>query len=245
MADLKAIKEKLDALLARARDSGSSQAEVEACLKRAEKLMAQYGISEADLEDESKLNFRDYTFNVREGRKAHDPVIRYCAPYVGKMTGVTFYISGTGNTAPIIAFGLDADVEYALWLLKSLRTFMDDQWTSYVKWELGNCGRAELKQHRIGFVRGFTRRVNERIKEMTYRAKEGGGVGTGTDLVVKKNDIVKRELSNRGLNLGRGRNLSGRGTANADAAAAGSLAGNSASLGRGVGHNSIAIGDGR
>lgn len=248
MADIKAIKDKLASLLARARDAGSSEAEVAACLNKAQKLMADYGVTEEDLDNATEESFRSYQWDIAEGRKAHDPVVRYCAGYIGRLTGVVFYLDNTlnkGKTAPIIAFGMDADVEYALWLIKSLRLFMDDQWQYYRDWELGNCDRYTLKAERIGFVRGFCARINERIKEMQHRDQEQGGVGTGTDLVVKKSELVHRTLEERlGHRLGRGKSLAGRGKASNAAMGAGYQAGNTASLGRGVGKSAIAIGKG-
>lgn len=244
MADIQKIKEKLAALLARARDNGSSEAEVNACLTRAQKLMEEYGVTEEDVDKATANDFRDYSINVPEGQRKHDPVVRYCAPAVGRLTGVTFYInnaSGKGDQSPIVAFGLDADVEYALWLMRSLRHFMDDQWATYRDFQLDACTRDELKAERIGFVRGFCNTVCDRINWMVAD-NAAGGVGTGTSLVVKKNDLVTRELKNRGINLGRGRSMNGRGYGSAHGAHAGAAAGQSASLGRGVGQNRAAIG---
>jgi hypothetical protein len=248
MADINKIREKLAALLSRARDAGSSEAEVAACMQRAEKLMAQYGLSESDLDDVTAKDFREYTINPPEGRSAHDPIVRYLAPAIGRLTSVTFYIDNTrneGKLAPIVSFGLEADVEYAHWLIKSLRTFMDDQWVDYKQWQLGACTRNELKAERIGFVRGFVDVVAARLKEMTADRAEGGAESGSTSLVVKKNDLVAKALADRGINLGRGASLSGNGRGSDTGRQAGAVAGNSANIGRGVGQSSIAIGDGR
>ena len=247
MADIKKIKERLEALLTRARDAGSSPAEVQMCMERAQRLMEQYGITEGDLKDEDNLTFRDYEINVKDGQTKHDPVVRYCAPSVGKLTSVTFYIKGSpqlGEKAPIIAVGLDADVEYAMWLLTSLRTFMDDQWRDYRDWHLEACTRDELKAERVGFIRGFCNEVNSRMSDMVraYQREHAGGVATGTDLIVRKNDLVKQHLADRGINLGRGKVLHGRGYGSASGAVAGTQAGQAANIGRGVGQSHAAIG---
>jgi len=172
--------------------------------------MAEYGLSESDLDEVTTDSFRDYEINVPEGRNKHCPVVRYCAPYVGKLTSVTFYINNKyHDKCPIIAVGLDADVEYAMWLLTSLRQFMDDQWLTYRDFQLEACTRDELKAERVGFIRGYTRRVNERIQDMIskYKASVNGGMGKGTDLIVRKQDLVKAELERRGINLGRGKSM--------------------------------------
>jgi hypothetical protein len=247
MADIRKLKEKLAALLARARDAGSSEAEVEACLKRAEKLMAEYGLTEDEVRGATAESFRDYEIRVPEGREMHCPVVRHCAAAIGRMTGTVFYInsaSGLGEKSPIVCVGLEADVEYAMWLLRSLRNFMDDQWLEYRDWSLQACTRAELKAEKIGFIRGYCAKVTERINQMCFRDIDKGGKATGTDIVAVKADAVDAELKRRGINLGRGRSLSGRGHGAASGAQAGAVAGGSASIGRGVGQSRVAIGKG-
>lgn len=250
MADIKKIKDRLSSLLSRAQDAGSSESEVAACMARAQKLMEEFGITEADLDSADGVTFRDYEINVPDGRTKHDPVVRYCAAAVGRLTSVTFYINNKysphkGDACGIVAIGIDADVEYAVWILKSLRAFMDDQWRDYRDWQLEACTRNELKAERIGFIRGYTDRVVERINSMVrnYKANVSGGVGTGTDLIVRKNDLVAAELDRRGINLGRaGKSMAGRGYGSGHGAMAGAQAGNSAALGRGVGQSRAAIG---
>jgi len=248
MADIKKIKDRLASLLARAQDAGSSESEVAACMARAQKLMEEFGITETDLDSADGVTFRDYEINVPEGRMKHDPIIRMCAAAVGRLTSVTFYINNisphSGDKAPIMAVGLDADVEYAMWMLKSLRAFMDDQWVTYRDWSLEACTRNELKAERIGFIRGYCATVCRRINDMIrdYKSKVEGGMGTGTDLIVRKNDLVKAELERRDIHLGRGRSMAGRGYGSEHGSHAGAQAGNSASLGRGVGQSHAAIG---
>lgn len=246
-ADIQKIREKLKALLDRARDAGSSDAEIDACMRRAQDLMDKYNLSESDLDEVTGADFREYTINAEAGRRAHDPINRYLAPIVGKFTGVKFYIShkeGVSNVNPIHVFGLDADVEYALWLLHSFRKFMDDQWVDYRDWQLGSCTRAELKAERIGFVRGFCKQVAGRLDKM-IKENAQGGVSAGTDLIVKKHDLVAQELARRDIRLSAGEALKGRGYGSENGARAGAVAGNAASIGRGVGKSAIAIGDGR
>jgi len=249
MADISKIKARLESLLKKARDAGSSEAEVAACMARAQKLMDEFGVTEADLNDADSLTFRDYDINVPEGQNKHCPVVRYCAPAVGRLTSVTFFINNRinpklGEKSPITAIGIDADVEYAMWLLRSLRSFMDDQWRDYRDHQLEACTRQELKAERVGFVRGYCTRVAQRINDMVakYKAEVSGGVGTGTDLVVRKNDLVKVEMERRGIHLGRGRAMAGRGYGSEHGSAAGAQAGNGAALGRGVGQSRAAIG---
>lgn len=245
MADLANIKKRLDALLKRARDGGSSDAEIATCMQKAEKLMQEYGLSEADLDEVTADSMRDYQYTVQPGRSAICPVVRYCGAMVAKFTGTIAFVSGNGqpNARPITFYGLSADVEYATWLLASLRQFMDDQWIDYRDSQLMCCTREELKAERIGFIRGFTSRITQRMAEMMWRNERDSGLATGTDLIVKKNEIVQREFQRKHGKLGGRASVNGTGRGAGTGAQAGAQAGNAASIGRGVGGSGrIAIG---
>jgi hypothetical protein len=244
MTDMTKIKSRLAALLSRARDAGSSDAEIAACMERAEKIMADYGVTEADLADLGADDYRAYTFTLSEGMTRHCPVVRYVGPVVFRFTGCVGYIGKTdnrGQAVEIELFGIDSDVEYATWLLASLRAFMDDQWRDYKKYQLGACNRKELTAERIGFVQGFCKTAASRIRAMITR--DEGGVGTGTALVVQKRDLSMAQLKAKGIDLGgRGHSLGGNGRGSHTGAMAGAQAGNAANIGRGVGQNRMAIG---
>jgi hypothetical protein len=244
MTDMTKIKSRLAALLSRARDAGSSDAEIAACMERAEKIMADYGVTEADLADLGADDYRTYTFTLPEGMTRHCPVVRYVGPVVFRFTGCVGYIGKTDNKGQPIEielFGIDSDVEYAAWLLASLRSFMDDQWRDYKRYQLGACNRTELTAERIGFVQGFCKTAADRIRAMTTR--DGGGAGTGTALVVQKRDLSMAQLKANGVDLsGSKHNLTGTGRGSHTGAMAGAQAGNAANIGRGVGQNRMAIG---
>ena len=248
MSNIKSIKAKLAALLARARDAGSSDAEIAACMTRADKIMEEYNLSESDLDNVTSASFRTYAFTTPERQTRLCPVVRHCAANAARYTATQVWLSGTnehGHAATLQVFGLEADVEFCSWLLKSWRDFMDDQWIAY-KDHMPATDRRTMTSERVGFVQGFTGTINKRLSDHIRDAKlqRDGGVKTGFALVVKKNDLIAREMSDRGINLGketRGVNGNGRGTASG--ANAGAQAGARANVGRGVGKAHIAIGN--
>lgn len=246
MADISKIKSRLAALLRKARDAGASDAEVAEALNAAQKMMDKYGVTEDDLETVTQEDYRTAEFGKPAGRKNFDPILRYCGPAVCQMTGVLgVYKKSPQGGETIEFYGLDADVEYATWLIHSLQLFMNDQWDSYKRWDMKNgLSRQQLMAEKIGFIRGFCDGVNRRMAGMM----DNGGntkTETGTALVVKKKDLAKRHYEATHGPVGGGVNLSGSGTGSMSGAAAGSMAAQSASLGRGVGTNAIGITDQR
>tara|TARA_R110000822_G_scaffold12174_1_gene44162 strand:- start:2640 stop:3359 length:720 start_codon:yes stop_codon:yes gene_type:complete len=237
MADITKIKERLAALLTKSRDAGATPAEVADAMKMAQKIMAKYGVTESDLDALKASDWRQVGISMPQGQTKHCPVVRYCAAMVGKVAGVKFWFDGD----QIQALGIDADVEFALWLLTSLRQFMDDQWTDYRDWQLGKVSRKTLVLERVGHVRGFTTVVNARLREMVDAAAPSG-FDASTALVVRKEGLVNAEMKRRGINLGGAANMAGKGRGSATGQAAGAQAGGAANLGRGIGQNRVAIG---
>jgi hypothetical protein len=205
----------------------------------AQKIMDKYGVTEDDLRNASAEDFRHVRFYPDAGKTMHCPVLRYVGPAISRFAGTKLWVVG-GIKGEMNWLGMESDVELALWLWRSLRQFMDDQWEEYKRVEVRDMGatRLELKELRIAFIRAFCTRVAERLNEMVVQHK----AETGTALVVLKNQVVEKRMADMGINLGRTVNSSGRGRGDARAHGAGYAAGNAASLGRGVGQSRAAIG---
>ena len=239
--DINKVKEKLAALLARARDAGSSDAEIDACMARARKMMETYGLSEDDLESVTAESFKEYRSYVKPGKKTHSPVWRYCSVAIGRFTGTKPYVTKeeghTGKKSPIVFFGLESDVELAVWLLNSLEAFMLDRWAMYKKTYRGPA--SELKAEMVGFIQQYCRTVSERLIDAAeFVHKPGSEEAKSTALVVKKSEVVQAEMARRGVHVGgRGANLGGGAHGSASGKSAGRAAGQAANIGRGVGQS--------
>lgn len=241
MADLNTVKARLAALLAKARDAGSTPAEVETAIAAAMKISEKYGVTEDDLNNATADDFRHVKFNPDPGRDKHCPVLRYVGPAIAKFTGTKLWVNG-GISGEMNWLGMESDVELALWLWKSLRQFMDDQWAVYKRTEMRDMEvmRKDIAPLRIAFIRNFCFTVADRLNTMATR--EGGGTETGTALVVLKHQVVAKRLDDMGIHLNKNVSASGKGRADDRAAGAGRAAGAAASLGRGVGQTRAAIG---
>lgn len=245
MADINKIKARLDALLRKARDGGSSDAEIAEAMAAAQRLMQKYGLSESDIENMSADEMREYAWEKPAGRKNFDPVLRYLAGSVCEHTGCVgvldkgVYYPDRGEV--IVFYGGDADVEYAAWLIKSMQDFLNDQWEQYKKWDMPTrISRDELRAERIGFVRGFCKRMRERFRELKTRDGELHE-GKGTALVQRKTDLIQRKVEEKFGPLGGSANMAGRGRGSGTAAGAGYTAAGGMDIGRGIGQGAIAI----
>lgn len=236
MTDVNKIKEKLAALLARARDAGSSEAEVAACMARAQKMMETYSISEEDLDKVTADDFVERDFYKREGAKNISWVDRYLGGAIAKLTGTVASTDGHVVTY----HGLMADVEFAVWLRNSMLTFMADQWETYKMFNTAGMSRDQIVMEKKGFIRGFVEAIQKRIYAMINEASPIEGKGTA--LVAKKQEVVKAHYAANGKRFSGTYDGRGAGVASASGAAAGYSAGMAASMGRGVSQGAIAIG---
>lgn len=238
--DMNKIKKRLDALLAKARDDGASDAEVEAAMHAAQKLMSRYGISERDLEKVKSDDFMDVEYTPPPKQTRVDPVVRYCGGAVAKLCGLVGYSSGPHS---ITLHGLAPDVEHAKWLLNLLQVALADQWRRYkILAFSGPVSRATLMKERIGFIHGFCRGAVHKLRDlMSYQGDPE--IEKSTALVVKKTDLALRNLEAKGIHLascgasGLGPKARGSGSAQG----AGYVAGNSVSFGNGIGPERAAI----
>lgn len=235
------IKARLAALLARARDAGSSMAEVNACMDKAQALMAEYGFTEADVIAAKSADYVDHEIFVADGAKNFSPIDRYVGNAIAAFCGVKIYVAshplqgGRGrntNKRRIIYFGLDSDVELALWMRGALRQFMDDQWAEFKKYECHGKTIEHIKRDRIGFIQAFCTEVAKRLRNMAWR---NDGEGSGKSLVIVKDKAATTELAKRDVVLHGRAKMKGGAAGSADGAAAGTMAGRAADVGRGVG----------
>jgi len=235
------LRNRLAALLAKARDGGASDAEAAQAMALAQKLMATHGVSESDLESATAVDYVETAYSVPAGRSRLDPVVRYCGQMVSKLSGCAVFQRGQDQEHQIIFFGLPADISYAEWLIATLQTVLNDQWESYRKREVkARLTVRELTAEKVGFIRGFCDRVNSMMSRIA--TAEEPTEATGTALVIRKTEVAVRELEARYGPMGRGRSVAGRGKARDTGRAAGWAAGGDATVSRGLGKSHIAIG---
>lgn len=170
-------------------ERGATEAEAMAALAKADKLMEEHGLTEADLEvAEAKRDMRHGEFKY--GIKTQRPCAKWCSKTIGQFCGVRTWYSSTTQTSN--GFGFNGDVEMYEFLLKLVHDSMNREWKDYLP---RNPKREGLSCHTEywSFMYGMADRVNEKIHEL-MEAREVKTDSTGTDLVVKKMEVVEAGL---------------------------------------------------
>lgn len=199
MSDIRA---KILALRNMIEERGATEAEAMAALAKADKLMAEHGLTETDLEvAEAKRDMRCGEFKY--GIKTQHPCAKWCSRTIGEFCGVRTWYSSQEQTSN--GFGFNADVEMYEFLLKLVHDSMNREWKDYLH---KNPPRPGVSRHTEywSFMLGMAERINEKLAEL-MAAREVQVDSTGTDLVVKKYAVIEAGMKEMlpGLKLRQGR----------------------------------------
>jgi hypothetical protein len=232
----KSVEQKIRDLMAKATDPASSEAEAETAMKMAKKLMDKFDLTEADVAERGEDAF---TMSYHEGRKtkygtAFHPVDKYLGGYIALFCGCRSWISRKGGGPDCtVYFGVDSDVEFALYLRGAWMRHFDIQWEIFSQDARRIKDRAAARQ---SFSIGFAKEMRDRLDR--WNTRQNDHVTTSGDsshaLVAKRLDLVQAEMERRGIKLGWGAGVKSFGD-HMTAAGAGANAARSASVGRGVG----------
>jgi len=216
--------EKIKALLAKTIDAGCTEAEAEIALAKASAMMEVYQISPADLE-------------LTKQEKAVLAAIPIGKNHIASMLSLA--VAGFTHTEAwqgdkeIKFCGLPVDVDFATFLLRSLRSFTEREMVDYLARTPHE--RRQTRALINGFSIGCCRRISARLADLTERAKSPAGVpSTGNALAVVQNAAIDAYKAEHGIHL-RSRRASSV-VSNHDAHGAGRAAGDRASFGRPIGH---------
>ncbi len=167
-------------------ERGATEAETLAALARADKLMAEHGITEAQLRRvEIKVDMRKGTHEQRQ--KVQHPSSKWCLVPIGKFTHTIVWYD-RGYNQPAI-FGLIPDVEMAEFLLKLVHDSMDRGWKDFLLVTPKVPGISRHTQY-WSFMSGFASTINGKLNEL-IDTREIKLDSTGTDLVVVQMNIVQ------------------------------------------------------
>jgi predicted metal-dependent HD superfamily phosphohydrolase len=240
------ILQRIANLRARASDDASSEAEVIACMNKAEKLMNAYRVSEADLalaeaEGRVKIEIVHKSTDASNGRNRHK--VQMCWTAITTLTN-TKGIRYT-HTNRIELTGDAPDVEYALYLFDLIRTGMDRAYDAYRRENGGRTGRNAKANFQAAFASSVNRRLHEMAKtnrkerEEAVKLADDREVPSSRALLIvdafnAKQSATQTAYAERHPRVRKGSGWSMSGCYNGSAASAGRSAGNRLSLGRAV-----------
>lgn len=213
---------KIRGLMAKTIENGCTEAEAMSALNMAQAMMDAYEVTDAD------LHLGDEKAQVVENnhRDPHN-IRRSLVMSIARFAGVKTWQADKGKFK---FCGLQADCEFASWLLDKLGYYVTHQ----LNWHLvrPNIDKDNRRQHINGFVIGCTGRINERIREL-IAASESKASSNANALVVIKNELIEKKMQELGLKFKMPRNRGSR--VADDSYKAGKAAGDKATFGRPVG----------
>jgi len=220
---------RIRALAAKTVANGCTEEEAFAAAAKMGELMDKYGIESS----ETELKQEKCTTGVHgaERQKGHESqwvakdIANYCDCRVWKKTG----------TGQIVFFGLPADAEVAVYLMRVVEGAMNRGFKEFKKspdyptWD-------SSRRVRNTFMVHMASRVNARLREMRLaRHTEAQTLTTGQALVVVKQQVVAEQFAAMGITLAKSSGSSRAMSGSAAATAAGQAAGNRVHLGGALG----------
>jgi uncharacterized protein DUF2786 len=226
--------DKISALLQKTTDNGCTEAEAIAAAQLAEKLMAKYGLSLAELKAVDPVSACEQVYTELGNRRTHEA--QYVVGAIAYFTDTkTWYqrhgwrIETKAPSVGVVFFGLSADVQIATYLFKTIRTAMDDEWRAYWKKE-SRWTNSNARTARKCFMQGMVERLSARIRQMKQAQQSRQAVGNDCHtLVVINEQVIETAFKATGTKLRRG-NRWGFSFGSADAYYAGRFAGDRISI---------------
>lgn len=217
------ILKKIRALMAKTIENGCTEAEAMSAITMAEAMMAAYEVTEDDLTEVKGEKANVGSSDMRDTHKIREKM----ATAVARFTECKVWSSGKS----IKFCGLQADIEFGIWLLETLAEFVRKELKNHI-WgnELTALPNAEKRIHINGFVIGCCNRIGQRLNELVAARTP---TSNSKALVVAKQALIDLRMKDMGLALRQPRARGSR--VNVDSQRAGHAAGDRASFGRPVG----------
>lgn len=189
------VKNKIKALLSKTIDNGASKAEMESALRKANQLMADFFISEYDLQDSEIIN-KCISEQFELTRSSFDLSLFYAD--LAYLFDCEFYYT----SKRITFFGHEQDVALCGYFYNVITKTCLREKEIYLKSE--KC--LELKKYYHGrtlsssFIKGFLVEVTSKMQEM-YKEREKNIPETYGLMVIEKREKVKNDFKNLNLKI--------------------------------------------
>lgn len=236
---------KLRALQAKTVDNGCTEAEAMTAAAMVDRLLAQHGIAQTELDVRESPHERGEA-DIASGRNRH--AVSLAASTIGLFTDCKVWFESGGGTKPRLhIWGEPQDVAAASYLVALVRGAIDRENAGYA----GLCKRERQPCDGATFRNAMALRVARRLRDMkaerdraadrsaTYAASADGATravgATGTALVAVKRAVVEQSFAAE-LGIKLKRSGGGRKVRFGHARAAGIAAGDRVSLNPGIGN---------
>lgn len=198
MADRDDVIARIMALRARARDAGSSEAEVEASARIAARIIAEHNVTEDELRERGTDGIGEALHN--KGRSEAHPALKACAFQIGQLTQTMGLYAGGQHKF----VGQPEDVAFAVYLCELVQGASERAYKAHRAETDANPilrpsakSRAARRSYRTHFLFSFGGAVAIRMNRMVRERKEARHSATGTDLVVVKSELIQSYLDEK------------------------------------------------
>lgn len=194
----KAIKAKINALLAKNVENGATEAEANMALEKAQELMTKYMIAQSELEIKNtkcvKLEVPIYPSNYN---------LYFIHKPIAELFDCMVWMTGKNKTKRAIYFGFEEDTELASYFYNYLCRTMVTEAAAYKQTE--QYKRLCKNRHGRGviadFIQGLQVRLIQRIDEQIAKKRKTVQESSSRDLVVVKTGVVKEEFAELKIKL--------------------------------------------
>ena len=184
------IKERILRLRQLIPERGATESEALAALIKADALMQEHGLTEADLDvAQAKRDMRSgqFEYNI----KTQHPCAKWCSRTIGVFCGVVTWYNKVENRSN--GFGFTADTEMYEFLMEMVHDTMNREWKNYVSVTPVTPGLSRHTEY-WSFMAGMSNRINEKLRELIDARKVIVEKSTGNDLVIKKMEIITQGM---------------------------------------------------
>lgn len=227
--DKSTIAKRIKALLNKTVENGATEQEAMSAAEKAREMMDRYHLEHGTLgmEEEGTIRYRLPMANAY--RAVLEDELRFALCHsVGRFTDTKVWRSRRDGHFHF--FGLKTDVDFAVWLFETLKDFaVRAAATSDLDAVLFGRGSKMSTSERADFSMACIRRISQRLHSAADDRKRQFDKGTGTSLIILKDQIVQRDFAKLGINLS---HSPMRAIRNREVAAAGFAAGDRASFNR-------------
>lgn len=193
---MNAVIETIQSLLNKAKDPACTEAEADAAMKMAQRLMEKNSLNEEKIAAQQASKSDMFTKNIPTGRKTRHEIFLYgISSAVGSFTSTKIFTrKATRGVATAVIVGFETDVQIAEYLLVIVKNAME---TEFDKFMMTNRGMRGMhgRSLRKDFMVGMSSRIIKRLAEMKRDMADANMSKTGTSLVVLKDQIVEEAVA--------------------------------------------------
>jgi hypothetical protein len=229
MTNLTNIKNKIRALMNMTVANGATEAEAFSAMKIVGKLLEEYNISM----DEFSVRKENCVTEAFHTKNKHMNEQVMTASYVAKFCSVKVWMNRTKTGIDIFFFGLEPDVQMALYLTNMIGNVYNNEFNAFKASDIYRDYNGHRRVMASNFQKGYASKINARLGAMMNEAKQQSVAQTGSTalVIVEKSKFVEEEFRKVGPKLVSQKSYSSS-KYNAAARVAGENAGNKANLSR-------------